>query len=69
MWENEELPVEAIVAHRMDDPDWEELIPPGSTGCSRCKTMEKERSGYEAEPNIDKFTSDALHSVRTLHFY
>jgi hypothetical protein len=46
------------------DPDWEELVEPDNSGCSRKATMEVERHFREAEPNIDKFTPDVLHQSR-----
>lgn len=50
---SDELPVEAIVARNMGDPDWEELCTDSqfNNGCSRKPTYEPERLGrFEAEP-------------------
>lgn len=59
-----ELSVEAIVARSMGDEDWEDLITDTAEGCYRKPCCEIERSFFEAEPNIDKFTNDAIHAAR-----
>jgi hypothetical protein len=62
MW----ISIEAQVALNRGDEDWEELVNTEPCGCSRKPTMEVERSHYEAEPNIDKFTPDQIHNLRNL---
>lgn len=50
---SDDLPVEAIVARNMGDPDWEELCTDTrlNEGCSRRASYEPERHGRaEAEP-------------------
>lgn len=64
MFGNIELSVEALVARNLGDDDWEDLLPAVDDGCYRKATMEIERSFEEAEPNIDKFTSDTIHAER-----
>lgn len=64
MFGNVELSVEALVAMSMGDEDWQELAASSDEGCYRKPSLEVERSHHEAEPNVDKFTSDTTHFAR-----
>ncbi len=46
----DQLSVEAIVARRMGDEDWEELVSYDPLGCSRRATSEAQRDRFEPEP-------------------
>lgn len=56
---SDDLPIEALVARNMGDPDWEDLCddprPMLAEGCTRRASYERERPDrFEAEPETVK---------------